>query len=119
MVGQGYARWSDLTLVGVPVTLAVPMRIQAPIVTMSGTIGTMGLPNVINADDISNASVYHAGTKWNADKNCYETNGGRVLAVVAQGDTLSEARQRAHNEIKKIQFHGMQRRPDIGFASFV
>ena len=53
------------------------------------------------------------------DKNCYETNGGRVLAVVAQGDTLSEARQRAHNEIKKIQFHGMQRRPDIGFASFV
>lgn len=45
--------------------------------------------------------------------------GGRVLAVVAQGDTLSEARQRAHNEIKKIQFHGMQRRPDIGFASFV
>ena len=70
-------------------------------------------------DDISNASVYHAGTKWNADKNCYETNGGRVLAVVAQGDTLSEARQRAHNEIKKIQFHGMQRRPDIGFASFV
>ena len=70
-------------------------------------------------DDISNASVYHAGTKWNADKNCYETNGGRVLAVVAQGDTLSEARQRAHNEIKKIQFNGMQRRPDIGFASFV
>lgn len=35
------------------------------------------------------------------------------------GDTLSEARQRAHNEIKKIQFNGMQRRPDIGFASFV
>ena len=70
-------------------------------------------------DDISNASVYHAGAKWNAEKNCYETNGGRVLAVVAQGDTLSEARQRAHNEIKKIQFHGMQRRPDIGFASFV
>lgn len=53
-------------------------------------------------DDISNASVYHAGTKWNADKNCYETNGGRVLAVVAQGDTLSEARQRAHNEIKRF-----------------
>ena len=33
--------------------------------------------------------------------------------------SFPEARQRAHNEIKKIQFHGMQRRPDIGFASFV
>ena len=50
-------------------------------------------------------------SRWNS--------GGRVLAGVAQGDTLSEARQRAHNEIKKIQFNGMQRRPDIGFASFV
>jgi phosphoribosylamine--glycine ligase len=70
-------------------------------------------------DDVANASVYHAGTKWNADKNCYETNGGRVLAVVAQGESLSEARQRAHNETKKVKFDGMQRRPDIGFASFV
>lgn len=70
-------------------------------------------------DDVTNASVYHAGTRWNADRNCYETNGGRVLAVVAQEDTLSEARQRAHNEIKKVSFDGMQRRADIGFASFV
>jgi len=42
-----------------------------------------------------------------------------VLAVVAQGESLSEARQRAHNETKKVKFDGMQRRPDIGFASFV
>ncbi|MFR4416601.1 MAG: hypothetical protein ACLT8E_03985 [Akkermansia sp.] len=32
---------------------------------------------------------------------------------------LSEARQRAHNETKKVKFDGMRRRPDIGFASFV
>ena len=70
-------------------------------------------------DDVTNASVYHAGTRWNGDRNCYETNGGRVLAVVAQGETLSEARQRAHNETKKVSFDGLQRRPDIGFASFV
>lgn len=70
-------------------------------------------------DDVANASVYHAGTRWNGDRNCYETNGGRVLAVVAQGETLSEARQRAHNETKKVSFDGLQRRPDIGFASFV
>lgn len=70
-------------------------------------------------ESITNAAVYHAGTKWNADNQCYETNGGRVLAVVAKGETLSEARQRAHIESKKISFHGLQRRSDIGFASFV
>ncbi len=70
-------------------------------------------------DDVANASIYHAGTRWNDEAKCYETNGGRVLAVVAQGDTLSEARQRAHNEVKKVKFDGLQRRSDIGFASFV
>ena len=49
LIGLGYARWSDLTLVGVPVTLAIPMRTESPAVEMTGTIGTMGLPSVINA----------------------------------------------------------------------
>lgn len=79
MVGQGYARWSDLTLVGVPVTLAVPMRIQAPIVTMSGTIGTMGLPNVINAISVesyySTENIMRLRFKMNGEleaNTCYE-----------------------------------------------
>ncbi len=70
-------------------------------------------------DDVCNATVYHAGTRWNQTLECFETNGGRVLAVVAQGENLSEARQRAHNEITKVKFDGMQRRRDIGFTSFV
>lgn len=78
MVGQGYARWSDLTLVAFPVTLAVPMRIQAPIVTMSGTIGTMGLPNVINA--ISVESYY---STENIMRLRFKMNGSwkRILAM--------------------------------------
>ncbi len=70
-------------------------------------------------DEVCNATVYHAGTRWNKTLECFETNGGRVLAVVAQGDNLSEARRRAHNEIVKVKFDGMQRRRDIGFTSFV
>ena len=65
----------------------------------------------------ADVTVYHAGTAIKDGK--LVTNGGRVLAVVAQGESLSEARQRAHNETKKVKFDGMQRRPDIGFASFV
>ncbi len=74
---------------------------------------------ITGLDEVSNATVYHAGTRWNETKELYETNGGRVLAVVAQGADLSEARQRAHHEIKKVKFDGMQRRRDIGFTSFV
>lgn len=69
-------------------------------------------------DLVENGFVYHAGTKWNEAKGVYETNGGRVLAVVAQGDSLAEARQRAHIEAAKVDFDGSQRRKDIGFASF-
>lgn len=67
---------------------------------------------------LSNAVVYHSGTKWNETAQCYETNGGRVLAVVAQGKTLDEARKTAHEETSKLSFDGMQRRLDIGYASF-
>jgi|GEM_PF-5075041 len=41
-------------------------------------------------DAVNSARVYHCGTKWNAGGQ-FETNGGRVLAVVAQGVTRVEA----------------------------
>lgn len=60
--------------------------------------------------------VYHAGTKLG--ENGYETNGGRVLAVVAGGPTREEAVARAHAEAAKVDFPGSQRRSDIGIAGF-
>lgn len=66
---------------------------------------------------VENAFVYHAGTKRNAEGQ-YETNGGRVLAVVAQGETLNEARTQAHKQAAYVQFAGEQSRSDIGFCSF-
>ncbi len=68
--------------------------------------------------DVTNGFVYHAGTKWNESVRSFETNGGRVLAVVAQGATLDDARKLAHAETDKVSFDGMQRRRDVGYASF-
>ena len=67
--------------------------------------------------DVSGARVYHAGTKKN-DAGEFETNGGRVLAVVAQGATREEALERAYAEAAKVTFDGAQRRTDIGRLHF-
>jgi phosphoribosylamine--glycine ligase len=67
--------------------------------------------------DVEDARVYHCGTKRNAAGQ-FETNGGRVLAVVAQGATRVEAREKAYAESAKITFDGMQRRSDIGKMHF-
>ena len=57
--------------------------------------------------------VFHAGTKRNADGELV-TNGGRVLNVVALGDTFEEARERAYEACDLINFEGKQLRSDIG-----
>ena len=61
------------------------------------------------------ARVFHCGTKLTPEG--WVTAGGRVLAIVAQGDTLDEARTRAHAEVAKVDFDGSQRRSDIGYAN--
>ncbi|MBL9132141.1 MAG: phosphoribosylamine--glycine ligase [Verrucomicrobiaceae bacterium] len=66
---------------------------------------------------VSGARVYHCGTKRNASGH-FETNGGRVLAIVAQGATRVEARDKAYAESKKVTFDGLQRRSDIGTKNF-
>ena len=68
-------------------------------------------------DDVSGVRVYHAGTRLNGDDD-YETNGGRVLAVVAAGATREEARDKVYKEAEKITFDGRQRRTDIATLHF-
>ncbi len=67
--------------------------------------------------NITEARIYHCGTKLD-ENGSYLTNGGRVLAIVAQGTTLDEARKRAHAETSKITFDGAQRRTDIAYRCF-
>jgi phosphoribosylamine--glycine ligase len=68
-------------------------------------------------DAVEGARVYHAGTKRN-EAGEWETNGGRVLAVVAGGEDRVSAVEKAHAEAGKVDFDGAQRRNDIGKLSF-
>ncbi len=61
------------------------------------------------------ARVFHCGTRLTPEG--WVTAGGRVLAIVAQGDTLDAARTLAHAEAAKVDFDGSQRRSDIGYAN--
>jgi phosphoribosylamine--glycine ligase len=55
--------------------------------------------------------VFHAGTA--AGPGGYETAGGRVLTVVALGDSMAEARDRAYRNVERIRFEGMAYRHDL------
>jgi phosphoribosylamine--glycine ligase len=67
------------------------------------------------AATVPGVEVFHAGTSL-VDGH-YLTNGGRVLAVTATGDSLASALQRAYAGIAKIGFEGMYYRSDIGFRA--
>lgn len=67
--------------------------------------------------EISDARVYHSGTRRTPD-GTWETQGGRVLAIVSGGDTRGEAVARAHAAADLVTFDGLQRRRDIGILNF-
>jgi phosphoribosylamine--glycine ligase len=58
------------------------------------------------------ALVFHAGTRRTPDGG-YETDGGRILAVVGRGPDLASARDAAELAADAISFEGCQRRRDI------
>ncbi|MBO5683649.1 MAG: phosphoribosylamine--glycine ligase [Akkermansia sp.] len=71
--------------------------------------------DLISGLEKCDARVFHCGTKHTPEG--WVTAGGRVLAIVAQGDTLDAARTLAHAEAAKVDFAGSQRRSDIGYAN--
>lgn len=56
--------------------------------------------------------VFHAGTERKGDR--IVTDGGRVLNVVALGDTVAKAREKAYAALQQLSFEGMVYRTDIG-----
>jgi phosphoribosylamine---glycine ligase len=72
-----------------------------------------GIPisGVDEANKLENVHVFHAGTALKNDQ--LVTAGGRVLSVVARGDSLKEAAERAYDAVKYISFEGMHYRKDI------
>lgn len=55
--------------------------------------------------------VFHAGTRV-VDGDVV-TDGGRVLTVVARGDTIAAARERVYDNVARIHFKGCHYRKDI------
>ena len=64
------------------------------------------------------ARIFHCGTRQPAPGGPYETNGGRVLAIVSQGPTRQDALAAVNTAAEKITFPGRQRRSDIGRLHF-
>lgn len=63
-------------------------------------------------DQVSEGKVFHAGT---AEKDGQVvTNGGRVLCVVALGDTVTEAQKKAYQAVEQISWDKVYYRTDIG-----
>ena len=63
--------------------------------------------------DLPETIVFHAGTTRDAGDNIL-TSGGRVLAVSATGEGLSESLARSYERLKNITFEGIHFRSDIG-----
>jgi phosphoribosylamine--glycine ligase len=56
--------------------------------------------------------LFHAGTRRDPD-GTVRTAGGRVLTLVARGDTLEAARTSAYDGLRAVHFEGMWHRRDI------
>lgn len=72
-----------------------------------------GKPITINLPESEDIFVYQAGTK-RSEEGTLLSNGGRVLNIVAKGETLQESIDKAYNAIKGVDFEGMYYRKDIG-----
>jgi phosphoribosylamine--glycine ligase len=70
-----------------------------------------GLP-IQGLDDLDDGVLtFHAGTRHTAGGHI--TSGGRVLTVVAMGDTIAEARETAYANAARVTFDGVFYRSDI------
>ncbi len=72
---------------------------------------TTGHP-IDGLDSVRDSIVFHAGTSIENDR--IVTAGGRVLNVVAVGESLQQAINHAYADVERIRFEGMSYRTDIG-----
>ncbi|TYS67892.1 phosphoribosylamine--glycine ligase [Sutcliffiella horikoshii] len=63
------------------------------------------------ADQVGEGLVFHAGTEGRDGK--LVTNGGRVLLVAAQSDSLEQAQKKVYEELRKITCDNLFYRKDI------
>lgn len=68
---------------------------------------------IVGLDNLDKDTIlFHNGTNKVDDK--LYTSGGRVVSITCLGDTLEKAREKAYENIDKINFDGIYFRKDIG-----
>ena len=72
---------------------------------------TTGYP-LKGINNINDVILFHAGLKLHNNK--YITNGGRVLAVTAKGNSIQEAMQKSYRNVNLLTFPNAYFRKDIG-----
>ena len=100
---EAEAAWDERTALGV-------------VLAAGGYPDSYNKGDIINGlDDVNSESVkvFHAGTAEDENGNIV-TAGGRVLCVVALGDNVAEAQQRAYAAVDNIHWDNMYYRKDIG-----
>ena len=65
--------------------------------------------------DTSEAKVFHAGTKL--ENGQVVTSGGRVLCATALGNSVTEAQQKAYQQVNTLSWDNMYFRKDIGYRA--
>jgi phosphoribosylamine--glycine ligase len=85
------------------------------VLAAGGYPGTPRRGDVITGLSSLDPSVlaFHAGTR-SADDATVRTDGGRVLTLVARGETLDDARAKVYASVPAVTFEGVQYRHDIG-----
>jgi len=74
------------------------------------------LTGIDDVAGVPTAYVLHAGTARDADRTLVSA-GGRVLSVVALGDSLAQARQRVYEAVDRVGLDGSHHRTDIALAA--
>ncbi|ABL01859.1 phosphoribosylamine--glycine ligase [Candidatus Ruthia magnifica str. Cm (Calyptogena magnifica)] len=85
-------------------------------------LAAKGYPNAYNTsesiilpENSQDAKVFHAGTKLENGKIL--SSGGRVLCATALGESILDAKTKAYQLVKKINWKGAYYRDDIGFKA--
>lgn len=97
--GEATLEWHDFATLGV-------------VLASKGYPGSYEKGHEIEGLDRVRGKVYHMGTRMEGDR--LVTAGGRVLFVVGEGATLSEARKRALEDVARIECDNLFHRTDIG-----
>ena len=97
--GDATLEWHDFATLGI-------------VLASKGYPGSYEKGHEIKGLDRVRGKVYHMGTRMEGDR--LVTAGGRVLFVVGEGATLSEARRHALEDIARIECDNLFHRTDIG-----